>query len=233
MGTTIPAVITRGRAESDQRARILRALAELVSAEGYDEVTVKQIIKRAHVSYKTFYDRYPGKEAAFIALFDTVVAHSEAKIEQRLKPARLTWPEQVITVLRTLVEQITADPILARAVVVDARALGRVMGDRYEHAIRAYGPLLRAGRQFSPRAGELSETLEEALAGAVSWALYQRLLIGEAERLPEVLPALIELVLGPYLGPAKARSFALAENPAAGRLSGIPARPTTGAGGMA
>src|SRR6188472_768288 len=61
--------VTRSSAHADQRRRILRAVAELVAERGYSDVTVELIVKRAHVSYKTFYKHFNGKEGCFEALF--------------------------------------------------------------------------------------------------------------------------------------------------------------------
>jgi AcrR family transcriptional regulator len=197
-------------------SRILRALAELVAARGYGQVTVNQVVRRAHVSQKTFYRHFPNKEEALVTLFDTVVAFSEEKVSERLRRVRgererLSWAQQIITVLRTLIEQITADPVLAHGVIVAAPAAGPVIRERHEKALNAYAPLIRAGRELSPRGSGLPETLEVTVAGSVSWLLYERLVVGEAESLPQVLPEMIEVVLRAYIGEDEARRLARAE----------------------
>lgn len=58
-----PAAVTREGVKRDQRRRILRATGELVAKRGYNAVTVELIIKRARVSFKTFYVHFPNKEA--------------------------------------------------------------------------------------------------------------------------------------------------------------------------
>jgi AcrR family transcriptional regulator len=59
-----PATVTRTSAHEDQRRRILRSVAELVAERGYADVTGEQIVKRAHVSFKTFYKHFArGREA--------------------------------------------------------------------------------------------------------------------------------------------------------------------------
>jgi AcrR family transcriptional regulator len=209
--TTLPAAVSRANAHEDQRSRILRALAELVATHGYDHVTIEQIAKRAHVSYTTFYRHFSGKDEAFLAFFDTIVGFSEASIAERLERERASWDRQVISVLRALIEQVLADPILAHVVIVDAPAFGPAILDRYENALDAYVPLLRAGRELSPRGSNLPRTLEPTLAGSVLWSLYQPLLLGQPNRLPEALPQMIEVVLCPYIGQDSAGRLARAE----------------------
>lgn len=208
-----PASVTRASAHADQRRRILRAIGELVAERGYADVTVEQIVKRAHVSYKTFYKHHSSKVDCFVDFFDTACAGTEKAIRERLAAERRSWSEQVVLVLRTLFEQIAAEPTLSRAVIVEARTVGPAILERYERAIWALVPLFRAGRELNPRGPELPATIEETLAGAVFWSAYQRLIVDEADQLEAYLPVLLELVLSTYLGPAEAGRIARAQTP--------------------
>jgi AcrR family transcriptional regulator len=209
-----PASVTRSSAHLDQRRRILRALAELVAERGYSDVTVELVVKRAHVSFKTFYKHYPSKEQCYLALFDSVFQATEETILKRLAAEPRPWAEQVALALGTLIELIVADPIVARAVIVEAPTVGPGILERYDTATKALVPLFRAGRELNPRGGDLPETIEDTLAGSVFWSAYQRLIVGEAERLPDLLPDITELVLRTYLGQAEASRIARAEAPA-------------------
>jgi hypothetical protein len=120
----------------------------------------------------------------------------------------------VVLALRTLIERICADPITARAVIVESPSVGPAIAARYEQASKALVPLLAAGREQNPRGAELPETIEETLSGAVFWAAFERLVIGAPQELAGYLPVLIELVLRPYRGPAEAARIARAEAPA-------------------
>jgi AcrR family transcriptional regulator len=205
-----PAAVTRSSAHEDQRRRILRAIGELVAERGYGEVTVELIVKRAHVSYKTFYKHFGGKEECFLVLFDGVFAATEETILGRLAAEPGPWAEQVALALATLIEVIVADPVIARAVIVEAPTVGPAIHGRYESATKALVPLFRAGRELAPRGAELPETIEDTLAGSVFWSAYQRLIVGEAELLPELLPELTELVLRTYVGRPEASRVARA-----------------------
>jgi AcrR family transcriptional regulator len=205
-----PPSVTRSSAHADQRRRILRAIGELVAERGYSDVTVELIVKRAHVSYKTFYKHFTGKEGCFEALFETAFSVTERKIRQRLDAEAGTWPEQVVIAIRTLIEQIVAEPVIARAVIVESPTVGVAMTERYEQATKALSPLFRAGREFNPRGNELPDTIEDTLAGSVIWSAYERLIVGHADELIAYLPVLLELVLRTYLGPDEASRIARA-----------------------
>ena len=206
-----PASVTRSSAHADQRRRILLAIGELVGEHGYGDVTVELIVKRAHVSFKTFYKHYPGKEECLLDLCETAFDTAEGTIRERLAAAPGPWPDQVVIALRTLVELIVAQPVIARAVIVESPTVGPAITERYEQATKALVPLFRAGRQHNPRGPELPERIEETLAGSVFWSAYQRLMVGEAEQLAASLPVLLELVLRTYLGQAEASQIARSE----------------------
>ena len=70
---------------------------------------------------------------------------------------------------------------------------------------------LREGRRLDSAAGDLPGVLEETTAAGVAWLLRERLETAGAERVEEMLPGLIEIVLGPYLGSAEALRLAVAE----------------------
>jgi AcrR family transcriptional regulator len=209
-----PAAVTRSGAHADQRRRILRSVGELVAERGYSDVTVELIVKRAHVSYKTFYKHFASKEECFVALFESVVAGSERAVNERLAAEPGPWADQVVLALRTLVEEVLSDPVIARAVIVESPTVGPAIAERYERAMKALVPLFRAGRDLNPRGDELPVTIEDTLAGSIFWSTYQHLVVGEADQLRTYLPVLIELVLRTYLGPEEARRIARAESPA-------------------
>jgi AcrR family transcriptional regulator len=208
-----PATVTRLSAHADQRRRILRAVGELVGERGYGDVTVELIVKRAHVSFKTFYKHYPGKEECLLALCERAYDSSEAAIRERFAAEPASWPEQVVLVLTSLFGLVAAEPLTARTVLVESPTVSPVLRRRYEQATKTLVPLFRAGREFNPRGEELPETIEETLAGSVFWSAYQRLIVDQAEDLPASLPVLLELVLRTYLGSEEASRIARAAMP--------------------
>ena len=206
-----PAVVTRSNAHQDQRRRILRSIGELVAKRGYADVTVELIVKRAKVSYKTFYKHFSSKEECFQELFDGAFGSTEKMIRERLAEEGGPWSARVVLALGIWIERIVAEPLIARAVIVEAPTVGPGMLERYERATKVFVPLFEAGRAEDPRGSELPATVEDTLSGSVFWSAYQRLIVGEAELLPELLPELIELVLRTYLGQAEAARIARAQ----------------------
>lgn len=213
------AVAIDQEASDKQRRRILRATGELVAKRGYHDVSVELIVKRAHVSFKTFYKHFSGKEEAFIALFDQVTGEARDGIYAALAAEPdAPWPQKIVLALRALFEVILSDPIIARATIVEAPTVGPAIADRYEDATLALQPLIRLGREWSPRGPRLPETLEETLAGGVLWSSYQRLIVGEVDRIEALLPEAIVFVLRSYIGESEAMRWAKWSEDPAGEL---------------
>jgi AcrR family transcriptional regulator len=194
-----------------QRRRIRRATGELVAKRGYSGVSVELIIKRAQVGYRTFYKHYANKEAAFADLFDTTVADTEARVREAMASAGGSWPDQVAVAIRTFFEAIAAEPLIARACLVEGSAAGPAILARYEDIAKAFVPILREGRTYSPESRALPATMEDTLAGALLWSAYQRLAYSDTERIAELIPENVELLLRPYLGKAEAARIAAAD----------------------
>jgi AcrR family transcriptional regulator len=181
-----------------------------VAKRGYADVTVELIVKRARVSYKTFYKHFSSKDECFEELFDSTFEATDMAIRERLE-GEGGWAERVVLALGTWVERIAADPLAARAVIVEAPTVGPAMLERYERLTKAFAPLFREGRTLNPRGAELPATIEDTLSGSVVWSAYQRLIVGEADRLPDLLPEMIELVLRTYVGQDEAARIARAQ----------------------
>jgi AcrR family transcriptional regulator len=204
-----PPGLTRAGQKEEQRRRILLATGELVAKRGYEAVTIALIVKRAHVSYKTFYNHFANKEECFLELFDRTVEVIRERIDATLAESpEASWPEQVAIAIRTLFETFLAEPLIARAVVVEAPTVGPAITRRYQEAMNMLAPLLQRGREQSPEAAGLPPTLEVTLAGGVIWSAYQRLIVGEIDRIATLLPESIEFVLRPYVGRDEAARWA-------------------------
>jgi AcrR family transcriptional regulator len=187
----------------DRRARILAATAALVAERGYHATTIEQIVRRARVGWPVFYERFADKEAAFLALLEETFDTGLALLHGAAARADEPWPGTLAAALRALFAGLAARPALARACLVEALTAGPAAVERYERGLQGVRPLLLPGRTQNPRAAELSETLEDTLAGAVAWIVYQPLIAGEPERIPALLPETFEFVLLPYLGEAE------------------------------
>jgi AcrR family transcriptional regulator len=182
-----------------QQARIVAALAEEIGIKGYRAVTVADIVRRAGIARNTFYDNFASKEDCFLAAQDFALEEALRRVVEAADEVE-TWPARVDAGLAALLEYIAGEPALARACIVEALSAGPAAVARYEESLQAFVPLFRVGRKISPHGRQLPDTLEETIIGGVFWILYQRIILGEAERIERLRPELVEFALTPYIG---------------------------------
>lgn len=196
--------ITRDQVSADQRRRIVDAAAELFAKRGYHGTTIELIIGRAKVGYATFYKNFADKEECLIAIFDIAGDAMRPGLRKAFKDHDGPWAERVGAVLKVLFEMIAENPAHARSCLVEALTAGPAAVARYEQMLANFEPLLLPGRELRPSNAQLPDTLEATLFGGVFWIAYQRLIVGEADKLMALLPETLELVLSPYVGEAEA-----------------------------
>jgi AcrR family transcriptional regulator len=193
-----------------QRARIIAALAEEASEQGYRAVTVADIVKRAGIARNTFYENFSSKEECFLAAQEFAMSSALERVVEAAGSFD-EWPQRVHAGLGAFLGFVVEEPALARTCMVEALSAGPAAVRCYEESQQAFVSLFKLGRDVSPHGPELPGTLEEALIGGVFWILYQRLTSSQLETIAELLPQLSEFALRPYLGIERAREVAALE----------------------
>ena len=107
---------------SHQRARLLRAVAEVVATKGYADTTVTDVIAAAGVSRATFYEQFSDKLDCFLAAFSAASARIFGGLASSVPRggAATTLGDLIGAYLGALV----ADPVSARVFLVDIHAAG-------------------------------------------------------------------------------------------------------------
>ena len=188
----------------NQRERLLNGLVEAVAEHGYNETTIGKITQAAKISRRTFYEYFASKEECFLAAYEMIDAHVHGAVLAAGDPAG-PWPEQVRARLATLLEVLARDPAVARFYLVEPLSAGGDLAARYRDAMQLLAETVR------PREGPADmdvEVRDQVLMGGVATLIARRLKAGGADRLGELLPDLVELVLAPYLGRQEARRLA-------------------------
>jgi AcrR family transcriptional regulator len=191
-----------------QRARIIAALAVEIAEKGYRNVTVAAIVKRARIARGTFYENFGSKDECFLAAQEHAMNTALERVVGAAGELE-DWPQRVRAGLAAFLEYVTEEPALASACLVEALAAGPAALECFEESQQAFVSLFEIGRPVSPYEKDLPETLEEAVIGGIFWIVYQRLVSGNMDEIPGLLPEIVEFSLVPYLGPEAAREVAL------------------------
>lgn len=195
--------LTRQFVQSNQRQRILDAVADVVSFAGYAAMSVEDIIATAGVSRRTFYDHFKSKEDAFLTAYDAIGAELFERVQAAFRSSD-TFASGVVACLRAFLEFVAAEPRYAEMCIVEALAAGPAAIERRNAVMRMLAELLYEGAQTVPGGNRPPELVAETIVGGIYEIVYSRVLHGTTEELPELLPDLAYSMMLPYLGHAAA-----------------------------
>lgn len=174
-------------------------MVEVVSARGYPETRVVDVIGAAGVSRKTFYELFESKEDCFLATYDVLLENLLGEATDAFESlAGAPWPERIAAALGALLEHLAQHPDEARFAIVEVLAAGPKALARRDAALRQFTGFLESGRSES--SVDLPGITSVAVAGGINELLYSEILHGAAARLPSRLPDLMFWVTLPYLG---------------------------------
>jgi len=186
-----------------QRARMLAAAAEVAAELGAGSVTVAQVVERAGISRRTFYEVFDDCEDCLRAAFDNGVRRAS---EQVLAAYRTpgSWTERVRRALTAALSFFDADPSLAWLLMVESLAV-RASAERRAQVMSQLVGAIDAGRGESKTSMLGSTLTAEGVLGAVMGVIQARLSEPEPCPLVELLNPLMSMIVLPYMGAAAAR----------------------------
>jgi AcrR family transcriptional regulator len=192
---------------NQQRQRLLAGVAQALAERGYAAMNVKHVLAHARVSRATFYANFDNKRECVLAAqgqaFDRLAGEMAGACASESE-----WPAKVAAGIGAAIELAVRAPEEALLLVVDTVAADSTLALRVLAFNDFLVGLLRNGREQWPRAASLPELTERALIGAVTSVIGARLMSGQADRLLDLEPQLVQLVLMPYLGNEGARQVA-------------------------
>ena len=192
--------------DRNQRDRISAGIIAAVADLGYHEATITAITDRAGVSRRTFYHYFSSKQECFLATFDLIASYLQEAMAEAAADAP-DWPAAVRAKLATLLATFAANPDLARFVLIAPSRAGEEIAARYRLAIDRGLEIFSEGLD-SAATRTVTLAAREATMGGVAALIVSQVEAGNGEHLPELMPDLLELMLAPYLGRAKAASIA-------------------------
>jgi AcrR family transcriptional regulator len=186
--------------ESNQRWRMLAAMATALEEHGYARATVAHVLEGAGVSRRTFYEQFADKADCLLAAYEEAEqrAWEQAAAAADVVPAG-DWPGRVHAALAAVLDFCAAEPTTARLFTLEARTLPAI-AERQRQALDRITALLRAGSSIAapPRAG-LPAGTERVLVAHVAALTAAHVLSGATELLPGLEPQLAAHLLQPYL----------------------------------
>jgi AcrR family transcriptional regulator len=193
--------LDRDVVEASQRTRLLEAVGRAVAERGYAAATIDDVVRRAGVSKKTFYDHFADKQDCFLAAYE---AASEELLE-RVTEAHASsedWLERTRAGITAYLRWLAADPALARVFLIEVAAAGPVALERREALRDRYAELMRA--RLEPGAPSPPPEIFHAVVAAVDDVVVRHIREHGAEELPALEPVLLYLQVALLAGPESA-----------------------------
>lgn len=204
-----------------QHSRLIATVIAAVEADGYTGLTAGDVIARARISRKTFYDVFLNLEDCFLAAFEHTLA-SATEIAQEAFSGEQDWRlgmRAAVSSVLTLMEQ---ERGLARLCVVDALLAGPRVRARRDQLLAQVARAFDGGRALADSPYDPPPLTADALAGGIDAVLHTRLLRADPVPLTDLLGSLMSIIVLPYLGPAAAHCEFVTPAPPIGPLRSDP-----------
>jgi AcrR family transcriptional regulator len=204
-----PHRLSRAEVAASQRARLERAFTELLAERGYAAITIGDLAGRAGVSRGAFYAHFKDKEACLFAAYDRWATDLLASMAGGITD-QTGWDEFIDQALDGYLGALEADPVAARAFIVEMDAAGPGARERRREAIHGFAATLgerhRAIRRRDPSVGPLPDRVYLGLALGVRELLREALERPNPEPLSELGADIRIWVTATVEGAAEARA---------------------------
>ena len=214
MSARSPSASTPSRALAREtrpaRERILRAAALALSEKGYTSTSVADIVARAGVSRRLFYNNFQSKRDAVLAAFE----HARQALLAACAPAFFddgSWPERVWNSSLAFTGYLAREPTFAHLGFVESLAVDAQFAHRAHQTQLAFTLFLQEGsRQGRGGGGPLAA--DSALtATAIMELCFQATRRGANPHLRLAQPFSVHLALTPFLGSEASGRFIAAK----------------------
>jgi AcrR family transcriptional regulator len=201
-----PRVLPRGRHRierevvlASQRGRLIDGIASAVAEKGYAATTVADVVGRAGVSRKTFYEHFDDKLDCFLAAYDIGVEVLLGRLQDAWDEPG-PFPDQLNAAVDAYLQTLADEPEFARTFLIEALAAGPVALERRAAVHARFAAQMRAAHSET----DLPELPPEAYAaavGAINELVAERVRQGQVDTLPELAGTVraieIRLLSGP------------------------------------
>jgi AcrR family transcriptional regulator len=198
------------RVSEIQRQRILAAMAEVTAEQGAAGVTVAHIVARSGVSRRTFYELFSDRDDCLLATLELAGRRARGAVLPAYRgeggsAARTRWRGAMRAGLTALLAFFDEEPALARLCVVESLAAGSKALALRTRVVEALIEAVEGGRAEARSGARAAPPLTgEGVVGAVLAVIHARLASAQRTPLSPLAPALMSMIVAPYLGPAAA-----------------------------
>lgn len=176
-----------------QRGRMLDAITLVVAEKGYVATTVADVIARAGVSRKTFYEQFKDKEDCYLAAFQLGTDFLVSRLVGINDPEQ-DLAQRVEHLLARYLRTLSLSAPAARAFLVEVRAAGAAAQVRLSRILDQFAELFSHGTDIESDPA-LAPILRTGLVAAINEIVSREILAGRTAELPALEPRLTEFAV--------------------------------------
>ena len=183
---------------ASQRARMLDAVVRAVAERGYAPVTVADVVARAGVSRRTFYEHFDDKQGCFLEAYRTGVEALIGRILARTAEIPdAEWRTKLRVGLEAYTAELAAQPEFARTLMIDVLGAGTEAVEVRQRLarlwVRVFHGLGEQAAAQDPSIVPAPDIFLRALVGGIAELVQQHILASGAETLSELTPDLLRV----------------------------------------
>ncbi len=183
--------VSPNKPKPTQRDRLLDAIVELSSKDGYQGVSIAQVSSHARVSSATFYELFDGKEDCLLAAYSAIAERVFERVRIEA-PQGGDWRELARSALESLLGALRSDPNSGRVLFVEAAAGGSLISEERKRVLGKFERLAQAFLDGMPADGERLDIPATVLVGALRSIIARRLRTNAEDELPAMVDDLID-----------------------------------------
>ena len=187
-----------------QRSRILAGAVQAVSERGASNIAIAEIVQRAGVSRRTFYDLFADRDDCLAATFEDVLGVAEASVLAATQDQD-GWLARLRAGVNAFMFFLDEQPQLGRFLVCDSLTGGRVLAEWRAGVVARLVAFVDEGRDQTAQAAQVPSMQANGSVGGVLAILQNLLASEEPVSFIELAPSLVAMIVTPYLGRTVAR----------------------------
>lgn len=177
-----------------QLARIHKAMIEIVAERGYRSVKVRDVVARAEVSTRAFYEHFGSKEDCFLQTYDLVARRATRRIIAA-QAGEKDWRQRIALVFEAFLLELESEPHGARFALIEAREGSEASLEQSWRAERIFEGMLAECFARVPRGVVVPPLIVEGMVSGIRGVSRRCLLDGKVAELHDASEDLIEWAL--------------------------------------
>jgi AcrR family transcriptional regulator len=158
-----------------QRARIYDAMIQIVAERGYEAVKVRELVLRAGVSSRAFYEQFKSKEDCFLRTYELVTRRASRRIILSQAGER-DWRIRPRHIFAALAAELESEPETARFALIEAHAATPAALALAQQAESTFAAVLGESFARDPNGVAVPPLVVEGIVGGIGYVVRSRLL---------------------------------------------------------